>query len=77
MSNEKRQKKIAKAAIKAAKEMLQSLPDDAKYIEGRKVFTGKEVKEKFETDDEFAAKTVERVVKLKFDKLVRKKKDDE
>ena len=76
MSDE-RDKKIAKAAIKAAKEMLQSLPDDQKLVMGREVFTGKEVKEKFEADDEFAAKTAEQVLKLKLDTLIRKKKTDD
>jgi len=70
-----REKKLAEAAIKAAKEMLQSLPDDAEYVHGREVLTGKEVKQKFEIDDEFAAKTAEQILKLKLDTLIRKKKD--
>jgi len=72
--SDERDQKIAKAAIKAAKEMLQSLPDDENLVMGREVFTGKEVKRKFEFDDEFAAKTAEQILKLKLDTLVRKKK---
>lgn len=66
--SEERDKKIAKTAIQAAKEMLQSMPDDAEYHYGREVLTGKEVKEKLEVDDDFAAKAVERILKLKFKK---------
>jgi len=72
-----RDKKIAKAAIKAAKEMLRTLPDDQNLVMGREVLTGKEVKKKFEVDDDFAAKTAEQILKLKLDTLVRKKHDDE
>jgi len=66
MSDDERTKKIGEAAIKAAKEMLKSLPNNAELIEGRTVLTGKQVKEKFETDENFAIKTALQVLNLKF-----------
>lgn len=69
--NDERLKKLGKAAVQAAKQMLDSLPDDAEYVQGRQVLSAKEVKQKFKTDEEFAAKTAIRIFKLKFDVFMR------
>lgn len=70
---DEREKRIGKIALKVTKQMLDSMPDDAEYVEGTEVLSGKEVKQKFKVDDEFAAKNVERLLKLKFDMAKRKK----
>ena len=73
-ANEKWLKELGKVAFDAAEEMLETLPDNKEYVEGRTVLSGKEVKEMFKTDLEFAKKNVRRVVKLKFHQTLRKKK---
>ena len=65
--------KLADVALKAAKDMLKTLPDDSKLVIGKEVLTGKEVKEKFSKDEEFAGYVVNLVVGLKFDKFSRLK----
>ena len=65
--------KLAEVALKAAGEMLKTFPDDAKLVIGKEVLTGKQVKEKFGKDEEFAGFVVNLVVGLKFDKLARLK----
>jgi len=69
--NDEQLKKLGKAAVQAAKEMLDSLPDDAEYVQGRQVLSGKETKEKFKTDEKFATKTAIRIFRLKFDVFMR------
>lgn len=69
--NDERLKKLGKAAVQAAKQMLDSLPDDAEYVEGRQVLSGKELKKKFKTDEEFATKAAVRIFRLKFDVFLR------
>lgn len=77
MPDKERCEKAGKAAIEAAKRMLNTMPDDAKFISGTQVFSGKELKKKFETDEDFALKTVEQVVSLNLDTLIRKQKKDD
>lgn len=70
--SEDQERKIGKLTIKAAQEMLDSFPDDAQFVQGKLVLSGKQVKEKFKTDPEFAAQVAEKIVKLKLDVFIRK-----
>lgn len=67
MSKKEWYARLGKVAFEAAREMVATIPDEADYIAGTVALSGKEVKEKFETDLNFAEQQVERIIKLAAD----------
>jgi hypothetical protein len=66
--------KLGEVAYKAAEKMIDTISDDEKMVimlDKPVTMTGKEIKQKFNEDEEFAGQMIELLLGLKFDKLKR------
>ena len=65
-------KELGKLTVQEAERILQTLPDDAKLVEGTKVMSARELKQKFAVDDETKIKFAKKAIAFKMDLLLRK-----